>query len=82
MAEAANKTLNSLDLPDVGSSLSPAPSATVDPFFQLSFTDNFGIVTYSADLANNVSFEAIPEPGSLLILSSALLGMSLRRRNR
>ena len=79
-ALTTNDQFLSLDLPDVGSSLTPAPSLTEDAFFQLSFTDDFGTVTYNSGLANNVSFEAIPEPSSLLILSSALLGISLRRR--
>ena len=75
----ANDEFSSLDLPDVGASLTPTPSSTVDDFFQLTLVSDNGFVEYTSSLANNVSFIAVPEPVSTLWIGLASLAVCLRR---
>ena len=78
---SANDEFSSLDLPDVGASLTPT-NLTVNDFFQLTLVSDNGFVEYTSLQANNVSFVAVPEPVSSAWIALASLGVCLRRNRK
>jgi hypothetical protein len=71
--------LKSLALPGRGTRLLPNPS-NLPNWPQFRFIETIGAIVYKADLSNNVSFAAVPEPTSLAL--ALLLGASLVMAHR
>lgn len=74
---------SSRSLPGPGVNLVPSPSSTDTAWSQLDLRDNFGRVSYTAALSNNVAFSVtVPEPTTLAVAPILVVALVAARRRR